>query len=298
MSNGPTSAVVISTYNWPWALERVLTGLARQTDLNFHVAIADDGSRDETREMLERFGKTAPFKIAHHWQEDDGFRKAQCLNKTFRATDAELFLFLDQDAVPPAHWVAQHRALYKPNRFVVGGYHRGEKDESQAITFDDINNGHVERLVPFRRKLHNWWYHVANIWSGIIRRKDRPRFMGLNYSVARDLLFRVNGHDEMFIGWGKEDSEMRTRFRQAGGQAVSSWHTSCVFHLWHPSNPTKFKKHFNQLRYDKIRKGELPWRCRTGIEDLRTDDEKRADADAIAEMKAYLANPDATPTVR
>ena len=39
-----TTDVIISTYNWPEALEKTLIGMSLQTDRNFNIIIADDGS--------------------------------------------------------------------------------------------------------------------------------------------------------------------------------------------------------------------------------------------------------------
>ena len=48
-------SVIVTTYNRPDALALVLQGLQAQSDSNFEVIIADDGSTSATRSMIEQF---------------------------------------------------------------------------------------------------------------------------------------------------------------------------------------------------------------------------------------------------
>ena len=48
-------SVIISTYNWPDALQCVLNALKHQSDQNFEILIADDGSTDNTKEVINSY---------------------------------------------------------------------------------------------------------------------------------------------------------------------------------------------------------------------------------------------------
>ena len=48
----PSISVIISTYNKPHFLEKVLTGYCFQTFNDFEIIIADDGSSNETKACL------------------------------------------------------------------------------------------------------------------------------------------------------------------------------------------------------------------------------------------------------
>ena len=74
------TSVIITTYNNPAWLEKVLWSYTCQTRKDFEILIADDGSNDETRELIEAMRSQVPFPIRHVWQEDDGFRKCRILN--------------------------------------------------------------------------------------------------------------------------------------------------------------------------------------------------------------------------
>ncbi len=74
------SSVIMTTYNSPAWLEKVLVGFGCQTLLPDEVVIADDGSRPDTAEVVARQGRQLPFRLVHVWQPDQGFRKCQALN--------------------------------------------------------------------------------------------------------------------------------------------------------------------------------------------------------------------------
>ena len=84
-------SLIISTYNWPEALEIVLISAKRQTILPKEILIADDGSKNETSILIEKFKKKLSVPIIHVWHEDKGFRKSEILwpkrNILFRLTE-------------------------------------------------------------------------------------------------------------------------------------------------------------------------------------------------------------------
>ena len=45
-------SILLATYNWPQALKLCLESLATQTDRNFEIIIADDGSTDSTKQVI------------------------------------------------------------------------------------------------------------------------------------------------------------------------------------------------------------------------------------------------------
>ena len=66
----PSISVIISTYNKPHFLEKVLTGYSFQTFKDFEIIIADDGSSNETKEIIEKFERIISQEIYHVWHED------------------------------------------------------------------------------------------------------------------------------------------------------------------------------------------------------------------------------------
>ena len=115
-------AVVLSTYNWPHALELCLHGYAVQRHRDFHVVVADDGSGPETRATIDRVRADTGLRIEHVWHEDRGFRKSEILNRAIVAADADYLIFSDGDTIPERDLVGTHARLAERGRFLAGGY--------------------------------------------------------------------------------------------------------------------------------------------------------------------------------
>ena len=72
------TTVIFSTYNSPDWMEKVLWGFIAQTERDFEIIIADDGSRDYTRERIERLGRAfVQMQVA---DELDRGPVGRCLN--------------------------------------------------------------------------------------------------------------------------------------------------------------------------------------------------------------------------
>ena len=88
----PLLSVIITTYNEPDWLELCLESYRRQTNRNFEIIIADDGSSCETKDVINSF----PDIISEHiWQPDNGFQKTKILNKAITASKSNYLLFTD-----------------------------------------------------------------------------------------------------------------------------------------------------------------------------------------------------------
>jgi hypothetical protein len=262
----PHTSVVISIYNQPRALELSLTGYLRQSDLDFELFVADDGSDAEVKALVDRFRSAAPFPIRHVWQENRGYRRAKIANTAVRESAGRLILLSDGDCIPHRDFVRTHRAVHRPNGFSVGGYVRVGLEESRGLAPEAVTRGEHERfLTPEILKAHRW-KHVHNLFYIFIGKKDRPKAYGANIGVDRETYYAVNGYDENFDGFGKEDSDLRNRLRSHGARAASVWGRAFVFHLDHglddkrPSGPGRVRGN-NTYYYRK----HVPSRCENGL---------------------------------
>ena len=228
--DGPTTSVIVAAYNQPTELTLVLAALAAQTDGRFDVWIADDGSNPPARETVDALRAELPYPVDCVWQPDEGFRKMRAQNLAALRSKAELLLFCDGDCVPYRSWVETYRRAARPGEFLVGGYIFLDEAATRRLTPDAVRRGAHER----RLDAATWWrLHAAHarnlLYAG--RRRNRPRIRGGNFGVARDLFERVDGFDEAFAGFGKEDSELRNRMRRAGAHGISLWHSARMCHL-------------------------------------------------------------------
>ena len=114
--------VIITTYNSPAWLEKVLWGYENQTDKDFTVIIADDGSGSETKVLIDSFKQRAKLNIVHVWHEDNGFQKTIILNKAIAQTECDYLMFTDGDCVPRGDTVAVHKQQSQKGFFCSAAY--------------------------------------------------------------------------------------------------------------------------------------------------------------------------------
>ncbi len=113
-------SVIVTTYNREDALDAALRALAHQSDRNFEIIIADDGSRPDTARVVESWQARLPLPLKHVRHEHRGFRGGEIRNRGIRASAGEICIFLDGDCLAPADFIAAHRRLAEPGWFVTG----------------------------------------------------------------------------------------------------------------------------------------------------------------------------------
>lgn len=235
-------SVVVTTYNRPDALRAVLDGLAAQTDRHFEVIVADDGSREDTRALVEATARGFAVPLVHVWQPDEGFRAGAARNRAAERAHGEYLVFLDGDCVPRRDFVARHRALAERGWMVAG---------NRVL----LSEGFTAQVLRERLPVHAW---TAGDWKQARRRGDINRTLPLahaplgalrklaaarwqrvrtcNLGVWRDDFERVLGFDESFEGWGFEDSDLAVRLLNAGVRRKEGAFATGVLHLWHREN--------------------------------------------------------------
>jgi len=236
-------SVIVTTYNRPDALTAVLEGYLAQTDREFDLIIADDGSTDETKEVVSAYRKRAAFPVEHVWQEDIGFRAAAIRNRALAATDADYIIFSDGDCIPLPDFVSRHRLLAEKGWFTVGNRILLSEAFSRCILSGDVpvHTWNVRQWIGARMKGHtNRWLPLLSFFPRSPLRKARPRrwegAVTCNLSAWREDLLFVNGFDETYSGWGLEDSDLVIRLIQSSLKRKSARFAAPVLHLWHKEN--------------------------------------------------------------
>ena len=112
--------IIVTTYNREDALDAVLRSLARQTDMDFEVVVADDGSSAATGQLIETWKPKIAHRLEHVWHADQGFRAAEIRNRAILAARGAYCVFLDGDCIVRPNFVAMHRRLAEPGWFVTG----------------------------------------------------------------------------------------------------------------------------------------------------------------------------------
>ncbi|MFC4726584.1 glycosyltransferase family 2 protein [Coralloluteibacterium thermophilus] len=236
----PAASIVLSTYNNPAWLARSLWGFAAQDRHDFEVVVADDGSGEETRALLERMRGELPFPLVHVWHEDRGFRKCTILNRGIEAARADYLIFTDGDCVPRADFVSQHLRLREPGRYLGGGYCKLPMDVSLKIDRAVIAQGlHTEldwliaQGLPRKKRSLKLWARPG--WRERLLNAltpTPPRWAGNNASGWKADLLRVNGFDERMT-YGGEDLELGERLANAGVRGKQVRFSAVCIHLDH-----------------------------------------------------------------
>lgn len=238
----PFLSVVITTYDRPDALMAVVLACFAQTDKNFEIIIADDGSGHNTQECVARLKTLATVALTHVWQPDLGFRAAMARNRGTRAARGDYIIFLDGDCIPQADFVARHRQLAQRGYLV-----SGSRVLLSAALTGRVLAGRVHPLAlgwtaKLRLRIAGDINKVAQLlvsWPDVGRtRQDFSwrRIKSCNLAVWRSDLDTVNGFDESFLGWGHEDSDLVVRLFNAGVMRKDGAFATEVLHLWHPES--------------------------------------------------------------
>ncbi len=232
--------VVITTYNQPEWLEKVLLGYEAQTFADFRLLIADDGSGSETRAVIEAAKQRGKLSIEHHWHEDRGFRKCQILNKVIFQTDCDYLIFTDGDCIPEPEFVAQHRHLAHPGYFLSGGYIKLTQTVSSVINATDIASGHPFTIHWLTRKgqpnSFKLWKLIKAQWLKILLNEITPTkatWNGMNSSTWTEAIRACNGFNED-MQYGGLDRELGERLYNLGVKGKQVRYRIRCLHLDHP----------------------------------------------------------------
>ncbi len=234
--------MLVSTYRQPRELELALAALCRQSQAPLEVLIGDDGSGEDTRELIERYRARAPFDLVHVWQTDRGYRKARIMNEAARRARGEQLVFLDGDTFPHRDWIGDHLASANDRRVLCGRRVKLGPEISPGITVQDIEEGRFDSAFSARLLRSQLAGDTSRLSLGV--RLPRPlaralhprakRLMGVNFSLPKPVFVAVNGFNEEWEVYGREDLDLELRLDRAGYPRVALLNRAAVFHVHHP----------------------------------------------------------------
>src|SRR5262245_38605268 len=232
-------SVILSTYNQPKWLEKAIWGYATQSHRDFELLIADDGSKDETREVVQRLHRETGLAIKHVWQHDQGFRKCTILNRAIVESAADYLVFSDGDCIPRSDFLATHATQARRGHFLSGGYVKLPLSLSHAITSQDILLRRATDAVWLREHGLSWNRKLLKLSAGPVLGSlldivttTKATWNGHNASGWKVDILRVNGFDER-MEWGAEDREMGERLMNMGIRGTCIRYRAVCVHLDH-----------------------------------------------------------------
>lgn len=225
-------SLVVSTYNWPSALRLCLMSILEQTMMPREVIIADDGSGVETAALIREFQNKFPVPLVHVWQEDNGFQLARIRNKAMAKAKGEYVVQIDGDLILHKSFIRDHFKFRKEKSFVTGSRVMLSKELSKRL------------LVNQTIKVSLFSKGVSNFFNGVrmpfvatrmerYRNRDLMYVRGCNMAFWKKDIIAVNGYNESFVGWGREDNDIAVRLNNAGLKKRALKHAGIVFHIFH-----------------------------------------------------------------
>ncbi len=232
-------SVIVSTYNQPEWLEKVLWGYNIQSFKEFELIVADDGAGKATREVLERLTPQLSYPLKHVWHEDRGFRKCEILNKAILAASTDYLVFTDGDCIPRNDFIEKHMKFRKKGYFLSGGYHKLSMDTSREIRSRDIKsqacfNIRWLKQHGMRNSFRNNKLTRSSFKAFLLNflTTTRATWNGCNASGWLEDIIRVNGFDER-MEYGGQDREFGERLVNAGIRGLQIRYSAICLHLDH-----------------------------------------------------------------
>ena len=243
-------SLIITTYNWPESLFLVLKSIENQTIVPEEVVIADDGSTFETKEMIGKVQKDSDLNIIHSWQEDIGFRAAKARNKAIAKSSGDYIILIDGDIILHPKFIQDHVNNAKFGYFVQGSRVLFNQDlTEQLIIRQKMSFSFFSRGMQSRKNaIHSNF--LSKIFS--INKNSLRGTRCCNIAFFRQDCINVNGFNNEFEGWGREDSEFVVRLLNAGLNRKNVRFNAIQYHLWHKESDRKSLDYNNQLLHKTI----------------------------------------------
>ncbi|HVE60411.1 MAG TPA: glycosyltransferase family 2 protein [Chitinophagaceae bacterium] len=251
-------SLIIATYNWPAALQLSLESVLKQSLMPDEIVIADDGSTYETKDLIDQYKNKFAIPLKHVWQPDEGYQLARIRNKAIAVAGSNYIIQVDGDLILQPDFIKDHMRFSKENTFVSGTRALlNEKITRKLITGKQAISKSM--LYPHLEKKYNALRSkplsiLNDFWQ---RAKNNMHYvLGCNMAFWKKDLLKVNGYNEAFSGWGKEDNDIASRLINAGVKLRFLKFGAIAYHLHHQvanlSAVLKNEELFKKSMRDKI----------------------------------------------
>ncbi|MBM3088328.1 glycosyltransferase [Campylobacter coli] len=259
-----TCALIITTYNQPKRLALVLDSVKNLDPLPNEVLIADDGSKEDTAKLIQEYQKNFPCVLKHIWQEDKGFRLSKSRNGAIKNSLSEYIIVIDGDMILEKNFIKEHLEFAQRRLFLQGSrVILNEKESEEILNKDDYRI--VFNKKDFKSSKNSFLAKILYIFS----KKDEKIFKkttlikgirGCNMSFFKADFDELDGFNENFIGWGREDSEFVARFLFNKGIFRRLKFKAIAYHIYHEENSKKMLESNHQIYLDTIKNKKISWR--------------------------------------
>ncbi|EAK0958685.1 glycosyltransferase [Campylobacter lari] len=259
-----TCALIITTYNQKERLALVLDSVKNLEPLPDEVLIADDGSREDTAKLIQAYQKDFPCKLEHIWQEDKGFRAAASRNKAIKASKSEYIILIDGDMILEKNFIGDHlkfaslKTILQGSRTILN-----EKESKELLSKNDFSLAFDKKGFKNQRSifLAKCIYKFSKLTKKFFKKSQLVKgSKTCNMSFYKSDFEAIEGFNENFIGWGREDSEFVARFLFNDGVFKRLKFNALAYHIYHEENSKNMLEINHQIYLDTIKNKKITWR--------------------------------------
>lgn len=250
----PSTSLIITTYNKPEYLKLALATASRQTFKPREIIVADDGSGEETRDVVREARRNANVPIAHVWQPDEGFRLNRSRNNAIAVATGEYIVLLDGDCFVESHFIEDHARAARKGQYVAATRtHLSNRRRDYILRTGDarvglLTPGASKRLHTIRSRLLSAIFSETGDANERISPVERRGVAGANLAFWREDALRVNGFDERFEGYGGDDVEFADRLSRSGARRLLLRHLATARHFAHGNRPHEMREIMKKYR--------------------------------------------------
>jgi glycosyltransferase involved in cell wall biosynthesis len=226
------TSLIITTFNWKEALELSILSVLKQTRLPDEIVIADDGSDNTTKEIVDRLANSSSIPLIHSWQQNKGFRLARSRNKAIAKSTGDYLILIDGDIVLEQHFIADHINAAKTGFFVQGT----RVLLKESITRQALQQKELKACLSSPGLENRKNCLRSNLLSRLFSFSSTklPGIKTCNFAFWKNDALAINGFNEEFLGWGREDSEFTARLFNNGIKRQNLRFHAIAYHLYHP----------------------------------------------------------------
>ena len=254
-------SLIITTYNWKEALDISLKSSLEQVEMPMEIIVADDGSGDETAEVIRNLAAKAPVPVIHRWQEDMGFRLSASRNKAIAGARGDYIVLIDGDIILEKNFIYDHLRFARFGYFAQGTrVLLNEELSKEVLGKKRLTDFFCARGVENRKNCLRSAF-LSNLFSFTNRKMSGVRTC--NFAFWRKDAIAINGFNEDFIGWGREDSEFTARLINYGLVRRNIKFNALAYHLYHPMSDRSYLEENDRLLQKTVEQKSC-W-CEKGI---------------------------------
>ena len=203
----------------------------------------------------------APVPVIHSWQEDKGFRLSASRNKAIARARGDYIVLIDGDIILEKHFIYDHARFSRLGYFLQGTRVLLNEELSKEVLGEKRLTGFCcTRGVENRKNCLR-----SSILASLFSLKNR-KISGVrtcNFAFWRKDAIAVNGFNEEFVGWGREDSEFTARLINYGLVRRNIKFNALAYHLYHPMNDRSHLEENDRLLQETVEQKRC-W-CEKGI---------------------------------